>query len=169
MECILVFISFGEGEPSAGGGGGGAGSSRALAGWRWRSGPGEALTPSVVSFLPLRPIHQNPQGCHRMPHLGPYLPVPKHLPTQARAGHDKVGPAMVPGIFPSCPHSSFLLRNSVCLPLSSTRVPSLSLSLSLSRSSSLPSLSFNLPQKENHFQGGGLLSCLHLCCCRFES
>lgn len=153
MECILVFASFGEGEPLAGERGGGAGSSPAACWLEVESGPGEALTPSVLSFLPLRTDPDGkPQGCHRMPRLGPYLPVPKRLPTQARAGHDRwVQPWSRGSFLPA--HILFLLQNSVCLPLSSTRA--LSSLLSLRVPPPFPSLSIQLASKRKPFSRGG--------------
>lgn len=168
MECILVFASFGEGEPLAGERGGGAGSSPAACWLEVESGPGEALTPSVLSFLPLRTDPDGkPQGCHRMPRLGPYLPVPKRLPTQARAGHDRWVQPWSRGVFPSCPHSfpSSKLGLSPPLLYTCTFFPSLS---PCSSSLPLPVHSTCL-KKKTIFKGGGLLSCLHLRCCRFES
>lgn len=168
MECILVFASFGEGEPLAGERGGGAGSSPAACWLEVESGPGEALTPSVLSFLPLRPIQTgNPKGvieCHALGHTFQCPNVSQLRPGLDTTGGSSHGPG---GSFLPA-HILFLLQNSVCLPLSSTRA--LSSLLSLRVPPPFPSLSIQLASKRKPFsRGGGLLSCLHLRCCRFES
>lgn len=126
---------------------------------RWlevETDPGEALTPSVFSFLPLYPI-QSGKPPRVSSNATPWA-IPSSAQTSPNSGQGwtrQVDPAMVPVIFPSCPHSSFLFRNSVCLPLSSTRA----LYSFLSHvPPPFPSLSIQLASKRKPFSKGGGVS-----------
>lgn len=125
MECILVFINLGRGEE------GGVKLPTLLAGGGDR--PGEAPTPSLVSFLPPSPVTspnwENFQVCHPTPHVL----VPEWLPSSGPGCTGEGGSSRGARGQPFPPTLGFSFRDSV-------RV-CLSVSLSFVCTTSLPSLS----------------------------
>lgn len=149
-----------------------------LAGGGDRSG--EALTPPVFSLLPPRPIQTGKPP--RVPSGATPWAIPSGAQTSPNSGQGwtrrRAGPAVVPVIFPFLPTFFFpsSSKRHSGVSLSPLHVHFLPFSL-LSRVPPLfPSLSLQLASKRKPFSRffkgcvwGGLLSCLHLCCCRFES
>lgn len=110
--------------------------------------PGEALTPVVFYFLPLRPIQtgQSPSVASKATPRAAATPAP--MAAQLGPGLDVKMDASGP-----CSASPPRDYSSSSLLPTSAFLPSLSLVLPL-----LPSCSFNLPQKENLFLKGGVVS-----------
>lgn len=142
MECIFIFVNWREREHSAGvGGEEGQGLSRASCWLQEEIDPGEALTPVVFFFLPLRPIQtgQIPSVASKATPRAAAAPAPMaaHCGPGLDVKMDASGPCSAS---PPCDYSSSSL-----LPMSAF-LPSLSLVLPL-----LPSLFIQLASKRKPF------------------
>lgn len=162
MECILVFISLGEGEPSAGGEGSGG-----------RVKPCNLLAGGGDRWFPFSPV-TNPDGktpkgateCHTWGRTFQCPNVSQLRPGLDTTGGSSHGPGDLSFL------STFFFPSSK-LSLSPPLLYTFTFFPSLSCSSSLPlPVHSTCLKKKTIFgggAGGGLLSCLLLGCCRFES